>query len=117
LKYRGNFDQFSTQALIIHQLTAGPMIYQLRKTFVFILICLSGISFAQDLSLGVNADLVSRYIWRGINVNDAFNIQPALTLSVSGFSFGFWGSYSLTNNLDYNIYGQELDTWLGYFCF
>lgn len=90
------------------------MIYQLKKTFVFILICLSGISFAQDLSLSVNADLVSRYIWRGINVNDAFNIQPALTLSVSGFSFGFWGSYSLTNNLDYNNYGQELDTWLGY---
>jgi hypothetical protein len=93
---------------------AGLMIYQLKKIFVIILICLSGISFAQNLSLSVNADLVSRYIWRGINVNDAFNIQPALTLSVSGFSFGFWGSYALTNNLDYNSYGQELDTWLGY---
>jgi len=90
------------------------MIYQLKKIFVIILFCISGISFAQDLSLNVNADLVSRYIWRGINVNDAFNIQPALTLSVSGFSFGFWSSYSLTNNLDYNNFGQELDTWIGY---
>lgn len=90
------------------------MIYQIKKIFVFFITCLSGISFSQDLSLSVNADLVSRYIWRGIDVNDAFNIQPALSLSVSGFSFGFWGSYSLTNNLDYNIYGQELDTWLGY---
>jgi uncharacterized protein (TIGR02001 family) len=90
------------------------MKYQLKKIFVFILTFLSGISFAQDFDINVNADLVSRYIWRGINMNDAFNIQPALALSVSGFSFGFWGSYSLTNNLDYNNFGQELDTWLGY---
>ena len=90
------------------------MSYQLKKIFVLLFICFTGISFAQNLNISVNADLVSRYIWRGINVNDAFNIQPALTLSVSGFSFGFWGSYSLSNNLDYNIYGQELDTWLGY---
>ncbi|HCY76670.1 MAG TPA: hypothetical protein DHV28_12190 [Ignavibacteriales bacterium] len=90
------------------------MIYNFKKLLTMLFICITGISFAQDLSLSAGADVVSRYIWRGINVNDAINIQPALSLSVSGFSVGFWGSYSLSNNSSENIYGQELDTWLGY---
>ncbi|MBE0539191.1 MAG: hypothetical protein IH620_05715 [Ignavibacterium sp.] len=90
------------------------MIYNFKKLLTMLFICIAGISFAQDLSLSAGADVVSRYIWRGINVNDAINIQPALSLSVSGFSFGFWGSYSLSNNSNENIYGQEIDTWLGY---
>lgn len=87
------------------------------KKFLFILIIfsvLSQVSFAQNLSLNVNADLVSRYIWRGIDVNDAVNIQPTLALEVGGFSAGFWGSYSLSNNSGDNTYGQELDTWISY---
>lgn len=85
-----------------------------KKLLTVLFICAAGISFPQDLSLSANADIVSRYIWRGINVNDAVNIQPALTLSVSGFSVGLWGSYSLSNNSSDNSLGQEVDTWLGY---
>ncbi|MBK7629177.1 MAG: hypothetical protein IPJ23_00235 [Ignavibacteriales bacterium] len=68
------------------------------------------VAFAQDLSLTVSADLVSRYIWRGIDVNDAVNIQPNLSLAVGGFSAGFWGSYSLSNNPIDNTFNQEIDT-------
>jgi hypothetical protein len=90
------------------------MIFNFKKLLAVLSICFAGISFAQDLSLSAGADVVSRYIWRGINVNDAVNIQPALTLSVSGFSVGFWGSYSLAGDASSNTFGQELDTWLGY---
>lgn len=90
------------------------MIFNFKKLLTVLFISLAGISFAQDLSISAGADVVSRYIWRGINVNDAVNIQPVLTLSVSGFSAGFWGSYSLSNDASSDTYGQELDTWIGY---
>ena len=90
------------------------MIFNFKKLLTVLFICFAGISFAQDLSLSAGADVVSRYIWRGINVNDAVNIQPALTLSVSGFSVGFWGSYCLSNDARSNTFGQELDTWISY---
>jgi hypothetical protein len=90
------------------------MIFNFKKNILIIFVCIAGISFAQDLSLNAGADIVSRYIWRGINVNDAVNIQPALTLSVSGFSAGFWGSYSFSNDSNNYTFGQEVDTWLGY---
>ena len=90
------------------------MIFNLKKLLVLLLICCPSIAFAQELSVNAGADVVSRYIWRGINVNDALNVQPALTLSVSGFSFGFWGSYSLSNDASNNTFGQELDSWIAY---
>lgn len=90
------------------------MIFNFKKLLTVLFICISGISFAQDLSLSAGADVVSRYIWRGINVNDAVNIQPTLSLSVSGFSAGFWGSYSLSNDSSNHTFGQEVDTWIGY---
>jgi|WetSurMetagenome_2_1015567.scaffolds.fasta_scaffold01847_8 hypothetical protein len=90
------------------------MIVYFQKIVLLLFLCNASISFAQDLSLTAGADAVSRYIWRGINVNDAVNIQPSLTLSVSGFSVGFWGSYSLASDASSNTFGQELDTWLGY---
>ncbi len=72
---------------------------------------------AQSLSLDVNADFVSSYIWRGLNVNDQPNIQPALTVSYSGLKLGFWGSYGLTHQNSSDEYystSREIDTYLGY---
>ena len=64
---------------------------------------------APEVSLGV--DLVSRYIWRGINVGDAPSVQPSLSLEVRGFEIGAWGAYSLSNEI---TGGDEIDLWLGY---
>jgi hypothetical protein len=88
--------------------------YHFNKTLTFLFVYCLSTTFAQDLSLSVGADVVSLYVWRGLNVNDAANIQPALTLSVSGFSAGFWGSYSLLNDENDNPYKQEIDTWISY---
>jgi hypothetical protein len=90
------------------------MIINFKKYLFLFVSCLMSFSYAQDLSISAGADLVSRYIWRGIDVNDAANIQPTLTFSVSGFSGGFWGSYSLSNNSTDNTFNQEVDTWVGY---
>jgi hypothetical protein len=90
------------------------MIKHFKVTLFILLVLFSGFSFAQSLEINPGADVVSRYIWRGLNVNDAINIQPALSLSVSGFSAGFWGSYSFSDKSTGNEFDQEIDTWIGY---
>ena len=90
------------------------MIFNYKKFFIALFVCSFSFSFAQDFGINIGADVVSRYIWRGINVNDAINIQPSLVLSGAGLSGGFWGSYSLSNNPEYNALSQEIDTWISY---
>lgn len=65
---------------------------------------------AQELSVG--ADIVSKYMWRGIELNAAPNFQPSLGYSNGGFSAGFWGSYSITDNGGGNY--EEIDAYIGY---
>jgi hypothetical protein len=43
-----------------------------------------------------NADAVSRYIWRGINLGGPSpHIQPSIEYSVAGLAIGVWSSYGL----------------------
>ena len=62
-----------------------------RKYFCFfttiILLAFSFSASAQNVLVNLNADLVSRYIWRGLNVNDQPNIQPAITFKLSNLQF------------------------------
>jgi uncharacterized protein (TIGR02001 family) len=62
-----------------------------------------------DVSLGV--DLVSRYVWRGLNVGDSPSIQPSISFSKRGFEFGTWAAYSTANQI---TEGDEMDFWVGY---
>ncbi len=56
------------------------------------------------ISLG--ADLVSRYIWRGLQLGgNAPNIQPFFTFKRGGFEAGVWGAFSLSGN----NHSQEVD--------
>jgi len=66
-------------------------------------------SIESNISAGV--DLVSRYIWRGINFGDAPSIQPALTFSKGGFEVGFWGAYTFSNGAND---ADENDIWASY---
>ncbi len=56
-----------------------------------LILVLSGLTYAQDLS--VNADLVTRYIWRGFDYGQSPSIQPTVKFSTGGFVIGFWGAY------------------------
>ena len=70
-----------------------------------------GIYAQSDVSLETNVDFVSRYVWRGLNIGDAPSAQPSITLSASGFSFGVWGAYGLSNNATAT---DEIDIWASY---
>lgn len=59
-------------------------------------------------SFDLGADLVSRYIWRGMPLSLNSNIQPFVSVSHSNFSFGAWGSYSFSSGY------SETDLFLTY---
>lgn len=46
------------------------------------------------ISLKFGMDLVSRFVWRGIDLGDAPAFQPYASVSLAGFEFGAWGSYA-----------------------
>ena len=45
--------------------------------------------------LQVNADIMSRYIWRGLDFGNSPSFQPALTVAVGNLRIGTWGAYSV----------------------
>ena len=48
----------------------------------------------KSVTLNFGADVMSRYIWRGIDFGNSPAIQPSLFLSWRGLNVGAWGSYS-----------------------
>lgn len=67
---------------------------------------------AQDAThVSVGVELVSRYIWRGIDAADAPSVQPSISFGFEGWELGTWGSYSLSNG---TTAGDEIDLYLGY---
>ena len=65
-----------------------------------------GPAMAQELSVSVGGDAVTRYNWRGLDFGDAVSVQPYLNAKLNGLEGGFWGSYSA----DF----EEIDTWISY---
>lgn len=59
------------------------------------------------VTVSVKVDLVSRYIWRGLETGHAPSIQPGVSVSWKGFELGAWGAYKLTGEG-----GQETDFYL-----
>ena len=75
----------------------------LKVIVVALVLCMVPIFLRAEIPVGVDAEVsgVSKYIWRGMDVNDDFVIQPSITASVGGFSFNVWGNMDTTN------YGKE----------
>ena len=67
----------------------------------------SAASAQEKVTANGNIDLVNNYVWRGMDQNSGFSVQPTLGLSYKGLSLSAWGSQSLTNNADRDV--QELD--------
>ena len=72
----------------------------------------SAASAQEKVTVNGNIDLVNNYVWRGMDQNSGFSVQPTLGLSYKGLSLSAWGSQSLTNNADRDV--QELDINLSY---
>ena len=69
-----------------------------------------------DINVGV--DLMSRFIWRGMNFGGSSpSIQPYTSISVKNFEWGVWSAYSISNfnNQEFDLYacytfGKDLFT-------
>ena len=45
------------------------------------------------VSFGAETDMNSRYIWRGIILDDQLVIQPAVSISVQHMAFSIWNNH------------------------
>lgn len=64
---------------------------------------------AQGFETQIGADIVSRYVWRGMSLGDV-SVQPTLGVSAWGLSLSAWGNMGLSNPAD----AKELDLTLAY---
>jgi hypothetical protein len=55
------------------------------------------------VSLDVGLGLTSRFIYRGINLGEAPQIQPRLSLNVGGFEASLWGSQPIAQASDASV--------------
>ena len=64
-----------------------------------------------SLKVNAGADLVSRYVWRGIQLGgNSPNIQPSISLNYNNLEIGAWGAYSLGGVSA----SQEMDLYVSY---
>lgn len=84
--------------------------------FMLSLVFLSSPAFSQDegetSNFSVGADVVTRYVWRGVNLGgNSPHVQPGIEYAFggSGLAIGAWGSYSLGAGS-----GTEADLYLSY---
>jgi hypothetical protein len=62
-------------------------------------------------SLDLSADIVSRYIWRGLNLGGSSpSIQPNMEYGIGNLTIGAWGAYSF----GHAITKQEADLYASY---
>ncbi len=59
-------------------------------------------------SLNVGADVMSRYIFRGVDYGNSASIQPTISLTTGSFEVGYWGA--IATNSSY----QEIDLYAKY---
>ncbi len=51
-----------------------------------------------DAEIGVGADVVSRYVWRGALLDDNLSVQPFLSYSSGNLEIGAWSSWAATSS-------------------
>lgn len=66
-------------------------------------------TMAGDFTVTGSTDVVSRYVWRGMEQGAGASLQPTLELGYAGFTAGAWGSTSLAS-----LEPKEFDVYLGY---
>lgn len=88
----------------------------LSTTVLVLLFCsaslvLSAQEEPRKVSIDASADIMSRYIWRGMNLGGSSpSIQPNLELATGNFALGAWGAYSINPSVSH----QEVDLYASY---
>ncbi|MCU4173700.1 TorF family putative porin [Carboxylicivirga sp. N1Y90] len=89
----------------------------MKKILLILGLGVSFLSNAQEekkSSFDVSADLVSRYVFRGVDFGNSPGIQPTIEFSSGGFSAGAWGSYAFSNSSAGADAFQEADIYASY---
>jgi hypothetical protein len=82
---------------------------------VLLVVCSSGLAEENDkVSLGVGADLLSKYVWRGQNVVDDWVVQPSASIGYKGFTGSVWGDVDLRGEVVDEGELNEIDWSLDY---
>jgi uncharacterized protein (TIGR02001 family) len=68
----------------------------MKKVILLFVIVLAATTAKAQFSVG--ADMVSRYVFRGIDFGNAPALQPTIEYSAGNFTIGTWGSYALAPN-------------------
>lgn len=84
-------------------------------TLLLSLVMPSAIKAQDKVEASVGADVMSKYIWRGLDMSGA-SIQPYASLDYKGFSLGGWGSFSIDGE-DYKEFDLSLSYSVGGFTF
>ncbi len=83
------------------------------KKVIFLIAITFACQLAAKAQFSVGADLVSRYIWRGLDYGNAPAIQPTIEFAAGNFSIGAWGSYSLGSTDNASSF-READLYASY---
>ncbi len=69
---------------------------------------------AGDVSVGVTADFMSKYVWRGQNLVDGWVFQPGVSVGYKGLTGSIWGNLDLTDKNDRSGEFTEIDYAIDY---
>jgi hypothetical protein len=79
----------------------------MRQRFLLATCLLVAAPVAAQPEVGVGADLVSRYVWRGYDFGESASVQPALSVTAGPLKVGLWGSYAIgdasANEIDLTV--------------
>ncbi len=85
----------------------------LKLSFVVLVAFLLNINLVRSeentgTTLNVGADVMSRYIFRGVDYGNSASIQPTLTVKSGSFEIGYWGAIATNSSF------QEIDLFAKY---
>ena len=61
-------------------------------------IAAAGLPGAAQAEIGLGADVVSRYVWRGADFGDAVSVQPGIAWSKEALEIGAWSSWAISGS-------------------
>jgi hypothetical protein len=67
-----------------------------------------------EVSAGVSADVMSKYVWRGQNAVDDWVLQPGAYVSYKNFTASFWSNLDLIDENGFEGEFSEIDLILDY---
>ena len=59
-------------------------------------IAAAGLPAAVQAEIGLGADVVSRYVWRGTDFGNAVSVQPGIAFSREAVEIGAWSSWAIS---------------------